>query len=162
MRKCLDVWEAELAGDPDKDFILNGLLFGFSLVDYDVQDIPHAFTKNHLSATQPHNKQKVDEKIKAELLEGNYMTSPHQPRIVSALAAIDKPDGGIRLIHDLSRPKHQSLNDFAFKDECSYTTVTEALSHCHPDTWLAKIDLSNAFRSIPIKPEQWTITGLQI
>ena len=161
MRKCLHVWEAELAGDPDKDFILSGLRLGFSLVDYDVQDIPQAFTKNHASVRQPHNKQKVHDKIIAELLEGNYMISQQQPRIVSALAAIDKPDGGIRLIHDLSRPKDQSLNDYAFKDECTYTTLTDALSQCHPDTWLAKIDLSNAFRSIPIKPEQWTITGLQ-
>lgn len=73
---------------------------------------------------------------------------------------VPKPNGDIRLIHDLSHPPNNSLNDLASKDECHYVTIDQALSHCTPGSYLSTLDLQWAYRSIPIKPNERTLTGL--
>ena len=56
---------------------------------------------------------KVENKIKEEIAEGNYIISKTTPLKTSALAAVPMSDGDIRLIHDFSRPEGYSVNDFA-------------------------------------------------
>ena len=157
----MDEWEYWLKNDPDRDFILHGLKNGFSLIDSSPQDVPVATTPNHPSALDPRFKTKVDARIMEEVQDGNYQVLPGPPTIVSALAVVPKPDGDIRLIHDLSRPYGHSLNDFASKDECSYVTLEQALQGCEPGYWLAKVDLKWAYRAVPIRPDQYPLTGLQ-
>ena len=62
-----------------------------------------------------------------------------------------------RLIVDLSHPAGYSVNDGIPKDLCtiSYITVDTAISHIlnsGPGTLLAKIDIKNAFRLLPVHP----------
>ena len=49
----------------------------------------------------------------AELVENRYVVVDWKLTIVSALGVIVKSDGGIRLIHDASRPEDLSLNSYA-------------------------------------------------
>ena len=150
----------ELQNDQDKEFILNGLREGFSIVDTPVHQIPPSSTANHSSALSPENRSKVEEKIREELSEGHYVITDHTPRITSALAAIPKPDGDIRLIHDFSRPENSSVNDFAVKDACVYQSLDDAIDLLSPSSFIAKVDLKAAYRSVAIRSDHHVLTGL--
>ena len=41
----------------------------------------------------------------------NYEVVSHPPDIICPLGVIEKPDGGVRLIHDCSMPPGQAVND---------------------------------------------------
>ena len=134
---------------------------GFSLIDCDPTELPPAMVPNHSSATSSHILDKVEKRISAEIADGNYIISDAQPIVVSALAAIEKPDGDVRLIHDLSRPQGTSVNDFAKKEECHYTTLDDALLFCKPKSWMCKVDLKWAYRSFEIPVAERQVTGLK-
>ena len=104
---------------------------------------------------------KVENKIKEEIAEGNYIISKTTPLKTSALAAIPKSDGDIRLIHDFSRPEGYSVNDFAQKDHCAYQSLNDAIKLLSPSAFIAKVDLKAAYRSVPIKTMHHTLTGLR-
>ena len=94
-------WDSLLQDDPDRSFLLQGLREGFRVVDSDI--VPHpAEVDNYKSALD--NSKLVEDQINIEVGEGRYAIVSEKPAIVSALGAIKKPDGRIRLIHDCSRP----------------------------------------------------------
>ena len=148
VRACLPQWEEELAQDKDRDFILNGIRYGFSLIDGDPHTIPPVTSANHPSALDPRHRHQVEARIHEEIVDGNYLVLQQPPTLTSPLAVVPKPNGDIRLIHDLSYPTHRSLNDFASKDECRYITIDQALQNCTPGAYLCTVDLQWAYRSI--------------
>ena len=76
-------------------------------------------SKNHHSALK--HKDKVEQRILEEIEEGNYViVNPEDVKIVSPIAAIEKADGDVRLLHDLSFPENKSLNSYAQKESCCY------------------------------------------
>ena len=154
------MWERELAEDEDKEFLLHGLRYGFSIIDYDkIDQINGSYTKNSVSVFR--NRDQVDKRIKEEVAEGNYVLQDSKPTVVSALSSVPKPNGDIRLIHDLSRPKSMSVNDHASVDHFQYQTLSEAIDHLSPKCYMAKIDLLNAYRSVGIAESNYAYTGLQ-
>jgi hypothetical protein len=157
-----DTWEAELEGDPDKDFLLSGIKCGFPLIDNEAE-LPCSSVEvaNYKSATSPSVISRVEAQIKAELAEGNYIATSEKPIIISALGAIPKSDGGIRLIHDASRPEGHSLNDLASQEECKLQSFKDALDIINPGCYCAKIDLKNAYRSCGIREADTILTGLK-
>ena len=71
-----------------------------------------------------------------------------------------------RLIVDLSYPSGHSVNDGIPKDLCSlnYITIDDAVNHILElgcGTHLAKIDIKNAFRLIPVHPTDRHLLGMQ-
>ena len=108
----MPAWQRELQGDYDCEFLLNGIEHGFDIITPGV--VPEQVeVKNHNSAVQPDIRPYVEHQIKTELEQGNYVLSHKKTNIISALGAIQKPDGGIRLIHDCSMPQGQAVNDYA-------------------------------------------------
>ena len=106
MPKCLNVpaWERELQGDVDADFILEGVRYGFHIVDASHPPMT-ARMRNYSSATNAAAKPLVEAQIRDELAEGRYRVASEPPPIISALGAIPKSKpGAIRLIHDCSKP----------------------------------------------------------
>ena len=160
INKYLPTWTHELANDDDKDFLLHGLQYGFPLIDVDPAKIKSTHSSNHKSCSQFHDK--VSKRLLEEIEDGNYIqTTESAVKLISPLAAIPKPDGDVRLIHDLSYPKCNSLNDYAIKEDCRYESLTDAIDNLQPGMWMAKCDLKWAYRSMPIKPEHYQLTGLQ-
>ena len=156
----LPTWKRELEHDEDKTFLLHGLEFGFPLVDVETSTISNTRCSNHKSTQQ--FKSKVSKRLMEEIKEGNYIeTDPNTVKLISPLAAIEKSDGDVRLIHDLSYPANKSLNDFASKEYCEYENIADAIDCLKPGMWMAKCDLKWAYRSVPIKPEHYPLTGLQ-
>ena len=67
----------------------------------------------------------------------------------------------MRLIHDCSRPVGAALNDFAEGEGFSYQTLKDAASLIQQGDYIAKLDLSNAYRSVKVHPKDQHLTGLQ-
>jgi hypothetical protein len=160
LARCYSVWEAELENDWDKEFILTGLQNGFSLLDEDKMDsVAAAEVDNYVSILN--SRAAVETQIKRELEDGAYIRTEKKPTVVSALNAIPKPNGDIRLIHDFSQPADRGVNSYTSKDNVSFQTIHDALQMIGPDWYLAKIDLSAAYRSVGIRSDQYAFTGLK-
>jgi len=156
----LQNWIINLDKDPDKEFLINGLKNGFTLIDTNAEDIAPVTSCNHKSALIL--KDKVEARLLEEIEDGNYVkTDPNKVRLISPLAAIEKSDGDVRLIHDLSYPAGYSLNDYATKEVCQYETLNETIKTLKPGMWMAKCDLKWAYRSVRLRPDQHALTGLQ-
>jgi hypothetical protein len=65
---------------------------------------PSILCQNFRSATVA-NKLASEKQILSELSFDRYVISETVPHIISSLGAIEKADGSVRLIHDLSRPE---------------------------------------------------------
>ena len=125
------------------------------------EELPEgAMVENYISAIN--NKEAVEEQIKEELTEHRYVITTSQPTLVSALGAIKKPGGGIRLIHDCSRPTGKAINDYAHLEEkIKYQTVNETVKLVKQGNYMAKVDLKSAYRSVALHPSQYQFTGLK-
>lgn len=108
----LKLWTTELADDPDREFLLDGITHGFQLLPADISLTP-AEMHNYSSATNPLSADKVEATIIEEISAGNYVLTDSRPTIVSALGAVPKPDSeDLRLIHDCSMPPGKGVNTY--------------------------------------------------
>ena len=75
----------------------------------------------------------VQAQIVEELEEGRYIVSSEKPQIVNALGAIPKSSGGVRLIHDCSRPSGLAVNDYApLGEKVRFQSVDDAVRLLYP------------------------------
>ena len=131
---------------------------------------PHfsCHSNNLLSAIQ--NPTAVDAKLSKELdaqrLASPFSSPPFPVFRVSPLGLVPKKvEGEFRLIHHLSFPKGSSLNDRISPDHTSvsYATVEDAIRRIRTvgsSCFLAKTDIKNAFRIIPIRPQDYNLLGI--
>lgn len=116
---------------------------------------------NYGSATAPTTRAIVEQQIREELDNGRYRRCKVPKVITSALGAIPKPDSQkVRLIHDCSRPLGRAVNDRADNRPFSYQSLQQALGAISQGTWMAKLDLVSAYRSVRISEEDYKVTGL--
>lgn len=123
---------------------------------------------NLLSAIQ--NPKVVSAKLSKELdahrLVGPFSSPPFPIFRISPLGLVPKKvEGEFRLIHHLSYPRGSSLNDGISSDHTtvSYATVENAIGlikSVGPNCFLAKTDVKNAFRIVPIRPEDYDLLGI--
>lgn len=99
-------------------------------------------------------------------LYGPFNEPPFVDYIVSPLGAFLKRDSDkARVIHDLSFPAKGSVNAEIDPAEFSlqYSSIDDAVALCsviNPDSVvLAKLDLKDAFKHIPIHPGDWHMMG---
>lgn len=122
----------------------------------------HVDADNYKSATNAAIKQTVEKTIREEIAEGNYVITSTKPTIVSALGAIPKPDSPeVRLIHDCSRPSGKGVNDYIETTSFKFQTLDDAIRLLKPNSFMAKIDLRHAYRSVPIHKSNFAATGLK-
>ena len=151
-----------MSDDPDREFLLNGIEKGFDIIDPNCVPSPVEM-KNHISASVKNpNFQKVHAQVLVEIENGNYQEVDTPPIIVSPLGAIPKPDGGVRLIHDCSRPTGQSVNSYVLEQEkFKFQSVDDAAKLVQPGSFMAKVDLKSAYRSVSISDHSKQVTGLK-
>ena len=165
MGGCLSppTWQRELEhDDPDRDWILNGVFNGFHIIDVDLADktiVEKIEVKNYSSATGD-RRNSVEHQIRREISNGRYVVVSERPVLVSAIGAVQKGNGGIRIIHDASRPQQSSLNSFCPQEHVSYQSIQDATERIGKDFFLAKVDLAEAYRSVKIHPSNYKYTGL--
>ena len=114
--KNLAMWETALQHDPDKNFILNSISNDFfPNWQKPICPLPQPQTVSHHSSPTP-----SIAKISEELSSGNNQLWHAQPTIISPISTLPKPDGGLRLIHDLTLPGTYGVNAYALKDPCKH------------------------------------------
>ena len=151
---------------PKKDFILQGFSQGFNLgfigEEKDIRCKNNATVRqNPLIA-----KEKIFSEIKLGRIAGPFATPPFTNFRCSPLALREKTTPGkYRLLHNLSAPYNDfdAVNTNIPEAMCkvSYDTIDSALKILaeRPFSFLAKSDISEAFRLIPLSPESYRHTG---
>jgi hypothetical protein len=154
----LSEWQQELIDDSDQTFLIDGIANGFRITEEGSVFKP-ACQENHQS-TQRYKKQ-VEAELVSQIALGNYVCASKQPTVVSALGAIPKSDGSVRLIHDGSRPVGTAMNNYSNPDPVRFQTLQDACSLAKSNYFMAKVDLQAAYRSVPIHPDDYAATGLK-
>ena len=162
-------WETVLAGHPDREFaefVVRGIREGFRIgFDY-ICRLGEKIPKNMRSASE--NRDPIDRYVRAEAQERRLIRLVGAaPVRVSRVGVIPKPHqpGKWRLITDLSFPKGQSVNDGIGAEVCSvsYATVDQAvrcIKTLGRGALLAKFDIANAYRAVPVHPSDRLLLGL--
>lgn len=158
----IQIWEQELQFDFDKQFLLEGIRHGFDIItEFNVSK--NVVTTNHPSAQfKGRLYDQAHAQILTEIENGNYVFADNMPLIISPLGVIEKPDGGVRLIHDCSRPEGSAVNDLvADMPKQRFQTLEDAAKLVTPKCFMAKIDLKSAYRSVRISDRSQQFTGLK-
>ena len=97
---------------------------------------------------------------------GLFSSPPFRVMHISGLGVVPKHNGKLRLIHNLSSPTGVSVNDGISRDQFSptYATIDMAISvimRKGPGSFLAKVDIRNAFRWCPVRPSDWPRLGIE-
>ena len=129
-------WESELPSDIDAyDELIDGIKNGFRLVN--MTGYKQVEEEDYRSATCVENKDAVEKQILTEIQEGRYVVVQAKPTIISALGAVLKKAGGVRIIHDASRPEGQSLNSFAsIENKLTFETIANAEMMIQPGWYM--------------------------
>ncbi|CAG2213337.1 unnamed protein product [Mytilus edulis] len=161
LSKYLELYDPEL-----REFLINGFTKGFKL-GANGENISFLTCKNHQSALD--KPEIVTEKIEKEIKKGRYrgpFNSPPLPNFIcSPLGLVPKKEEGqYRVIHDLSFPKGNSVNSSipAEYTSVSYENIENVIhlvqSQGHK-ALMARADVENAFRLLPINPEDYHFLG---
>ncbi len=96
---------------------------------------------------------------------GPWTSPPCADFVSSPMGAFERSNSGkVRTIHDLSFPPGRSVNDHIDPDQFTLTYVTvdqvaQACTKFDKPCFLAKSDLSNAFKHILVNPKYWHLLG---
>ena len=146
--------------------LYSGFKFGFSL---HFEGTRTSFFANNLISAQQ-NPDIVSAKLSKELaagrLAGPFECPPFPKFRVSPLGVVPKKTPGeYRLIHHLSFPRGDSVNDGIAPEHASvqYARVDDAVAiikQLGSGCFLAKTDIKSAFRILPIKPSDYDLLGI--
>ena len=151
--------------ESEKQFLVSGFAEGFRVPFAGELPLNNG-TRNHPSAMA--NKTIVSSKLKEELAAGRIIgpfSSKPCNLVCSPLALVPKKEPGkFRLIQDLSFPKGRSINDGIDSQftEVHYDTIDVVINKVKMfdrNCLMAKTDIENAFRIIPIHPDDRHLLG---
>ena len=109
---------------------------------------------------------KLKKELEAHRLAGPFKSPPFRPFRVSPLGIVPKKvPNEFRLIHHLSYPHGSSVNDGIAPEFSSvtYATIDDAIllvKKVGKGCFLAKTDIKNAFRLLPIHPNDYGLLGM--
>lgn len=161
--------ERELAfyNHPDNIFLMQGFKRGFSL-QYEGPRV--ASESKNLKSARLHPdivKQNIQNEIDLERIAGPFKERPIQTLRVSPIGLVPKKSSDkFRLIHHLSYPAGESLNDYIDPDNCSvqYTSFDKAVEMIQAlgkNCELFKMDIKSAFRLLPVMPKDFDQLGFK-
>ena len=162
-------WHQELSSHPDKaymDYILQGWKHGFRIGFNPKQRLTSATSNMCI-----HDPAIVSDYLSREVGLGRTWTCPQRilPRgiHISPLGIIPKKNkpGKWRMIVDLSAPKGCSVNDGISPElsSLSYPSIdhlASLITSKGKGAWLVKADIKEAYRMIPVHPEDQHLLGL--
>ena len=123
---------------------------------------------NHLSALR--SIQSVSSYLESRCVSdqtaGPFTEPPFNDMPISGLGIIPKKNGKFRVIHDLSAPDGLSVNDAIPIEQFSLQygsldTAIAAIVKVGPGAFLTKVDVRNAFRLCPVRPDDWPLLGIK-
>ena len=148
--------------DVDAHYLLDGICYGFKVVDPEAI-VPEYDCTNYRSATNQSARPHVDRVFRSELEAGKLSITQDGTRYVHAVGAIQKKSGKCRLITDCRRPLDSSVNNFmsATSSKFHYVTFDRICELVEPGDYICYIDISAAYRSVPIHPSDRQFFGLR-
>ena len=169
----LENWVEFLSSHPDQEFascIHMGLSLGFRIGCSRRKSELLSASRNHPSASA--NPIVVSDYIQTEREEGRLvgpLDNALCPLVqVSPIGLVPKShqSGRWRMIVDLSYPPSRSVNDGIAKEpsSMSYASVDDAvecIQRLGPGTELIKVDLKNAYRIIPVHPQDHHLLAIR-
>lgn len=158
----------ELLKDYPEQAVASYLLEGFHLGFYFLQGVRLFVTSDNLRSVR--GKEHADRaKLGKELREGRILGKFAQPsmpnlRVFPLGIVPKKTPGECILIHCLSHPLGQLINDGILEQLCSvqYTSFDKAVHVVRakgPGTELAKCDIKSAVRLLPVHPRDFELLG---
>lgn len=159
LEECLSGYDPEKAS-----YLVNGFRHGFQ---FHFEGYTHQKFCNNLKSALEHP-EIIDKKLGKELLAsriaGPFKIVPYDHFHISPLGVVPKKNPGeFRLIHHLSSPEGDSVNDGIDSTYSSvqYHNIQNAISFLKalPNPFMAKTDIESAFRIIPIHPSQRHLLG---
>ena len=165
-------WRRYLKGYKYK-ILCEYLAFGFPLNIDQNKFTFNTDINNHSSACR--SLEGVDKYFATEIthktMVGPLQVSPFERTHYSPLMTRSKPDGGVRVIVDLSWPINNSVNSAIPDDRldilCAklrYPTIdnlVERISILGPSARLYKVDLQRAYRNLRVDPRDYPLLGLK-
>ena len=147
------------------EFLVSGFEEGFKIpaeaFEYDTTTGNHASVMNNVEVVDSI----VQKEIKLGRVRGPFDYPPLTKFHVSPLGLIPKHEpGSYRLIHNLSFPPDESVNAAIPRELCTvtYETLDDALGwvlYFGKGCLMAKADIEEAYRNIPIHPESQHLLG---
>jgi hypothetical protein len=151
-----------------KSFLVNGFTKGFHIPFTGKRQFRLSNNLASIKGHQPVVQLRIQQELEARRVAGPFLNPPFQNIQVSPLGLVPKKEvGEFRLIHHLSHPEGDSINDHIPSQFCSvqYQTIEDAIAVIRtlgPGTLLAKSDIENAYKQIPIHPDDFELLGFQI
>lgn len=147
----------------EKHYINDGIRLGFSILTGSDSDIPSYEVANYASATQPGAKEKLNSLFMNELSCDRIAPSLTKPHCVHAIGAVAKKDSDdLRPITDASRGESQgAINDFISYPSMRYKTIDNATALMTVGCYMCIVDISKAYRHVPIRPNQRKFQGFK-
>lgn len=169
----VDKLQLELLRHPDQGkvaYVLNGLKEGFR-VGFEPSASSLKSASRNLQSSSLHPPV-IDKYLQTEVEKGRvagpFSSPPLSNLHISGFGVIPKrkQEGKWRLILDLSSPTGNSVNDGISKDKYSvqYMQVEDiinAIMELGRGTLIAKFDIQNAYRIIPIHPDDRHLLGMK-
>ena len=159
----VEAWSKYLGCHPDQAYAINGITRGFR-IGFEGSSIPPVQTQRNMKSVYE-NPQVISVYIESEIMKSRMVGSVIDADTANAIhtspfGAIPKQHqpGKWRLIVNLSSPKSISVNDGINQQLCSlqYTGIDAAVQiilRLGKLCMLAKLDLKDAYRVIPVHPE---------
>ena len=152
-----------------KNRLIQGFSFGFNIPSTILMDpekngyTNHKSTMLHPEVTQ----KKLDIELELGRIAGPFKHPPLEKMVFSPLGIVPKKNSGeFRLIHDLSFPKGDSVNSHI--DPQHSSVQYEVLDRCveiiqsiGKGCLVAKADLKDAFRIVPLAPAAYRLLGFK-
>ena len=165
-------WAARLADHPDKKFssyILEGISSGFRIGFNYSEHSCHRGRGNMVSIRNSSVTvmQYLQEEIRLGRVIGPMDLQQWSGIQVSPIGVVPKGTSGKwRLIVDLSSPEGGSVNDGLDAQLCSlqYVSVdhvTQVLARLGRGSFMSKVDIRSAYRTVPVHPEDRWLLGME-
>lgn len=149
----------------DAGLLRSGFSKGFSLC-FDGPRVPRDSGCLASAAERPQVvKEKLAKEISLGRIAGPFHKRPFANLQCSPIGLVPKRQPNtFRLIHHLSFPKGQSINDFIDPKLCavhyaSFDNAVDLLLRTGRNAWLAKADIKSAFRLLPVSPLDYELLG---
>lgn len=147
--------------------MLHGLEHGFKL-KYSGPRLPNDIPSQSITGEKVEiARAKIEKEIGLGRIAGPFQSPPFPTFRVSPIAVIPKKASSeFRLIHNLSFPENESVNDYIDKDFCSvkYASIDDAIEMIYnlgKNALLSKCDIKSAFRLLRLAPSEFDLMGFK-
>ena len=158
---CRIFYELFLTGetDPDWEFILDGVLFGFKIMN---PSCTQEYNTVKIYRDNYEHYQVISNKLREEIRCGRISRTNRLPTCSHNPFVIPKTTGGFRTIIDCSRPLGKSVNNFVSEiaAKFSYKSLDHLINSMCKADYISITDIQDAYRAVSIHPSDRIRQGI--